>query len=397
MENSRIINFIFTLFLAGLLFVAPFMSWAYDDKKTHPALTAEIIKFYKRSFFEDKLNDMEKEFVIQGSIDEDTGIRWMHHYYDPVFNRGLTLGSNKSVNPNLAFVGGAPLTSQWSSSKEWAQSSPSQSGLTGLMGSLFQGYFSSKDDYSWERGIYEYAWGNKQHGLESLGHVLHLMEDASVPDHTRNDPHPGLENSLASAVTPDVLLNYLGSHDVTNGSPYEGYAIFGRGSLNIAQEIENEKPIIANTLDEYFTRIATYSNNYFFSGDTIIGSPYHSPKIENLEIRTEKLSNDKDYKFGYIKDNQGNSFKIVKITDNVLVNDPYSIKDIDNKIMKEYWTFLSRQAVLHGAGVVKLFFDEVEKEKQTKTLYDKNRSWVSKTYDSFTQAAFGAANLLYIF
>ena len=32
--------------------------------------------------------------------------------------------------------------------------------------------------------------GDKAYGLEALGHVLHLLEDATVPDHTRNDPHP---------------------------------------------------------------------------------------------------------------------------------------------------------------------------------------------------------------
>ena len=41
------------------------------------------------------------------------------------------------------------------------------------------------------------------------------------------------------------------------------------------------------------------------------------------------------------------------------------------------------QAVLHGAGVIKLFLDEAEKEKQIKALYEKNRPWLNKQIDKF--------------
>ena len=34
------------------------------------------------------------------------------------------------------------------------------------------------------------AKGDKEKAMFALGHILHLIEDSSVPDHTRNDPHP---------------------------------------------------------------------------------------------------------------------------------------------------------------------------------------------------------------
>ncbi|MBI3293224.1 MAG: right-handed parallel beta-helix repeat-containing protein [Deltaproteobacteria bacterium] len=44
---------------------------------------------------------------------------------------------------------------------------------------------------------------------------------------------------------------------------------------------------------------------------------------------------------------------------------------------------------------MKLFFDEVAKEQQTKTLYTKNRSWLGKKVDAFKTSIFSVAGILY--
>jgi hypothetical protein len=167
--------------------VSPFFVWGYSDSTTHPALTQEIVDFFNANYPDFTLTNEEKELIIQGSINEDKGARWLHHFYDPVYNRGLVL-EDKDIpdNPELALIAGGA-KSRWKSSKEWARDTELQSGLDGFTAGLFQDYFSGKDDYSWDRAIYEYAWGDKERGLRSLGHILHLLEDASVPDHTRNE------------------------------------------------------------------------------------------------------------------------------------------------------------------------------------------------------------------
>lgn len=43
---------------------------SYDDKTTHPGLTDEMVDFYNSSF-PDKLSVEEKEWIVQGAIDED--------------------------------------------------------------------------------------------------------------------------------------------------------------------------------------------------------------------------------------------------------------------------------------------------------------------------------------
>lgn len=354
MEDNRTVKFIIML-VGGTLLVSPLFVFGYDDKTTHPALTQETIKFFNFSFPENKISNKDSELAIQGSIDEDADIRWLNHFYDPVHNRGFNVAGK-----------------EWMSSKEWAQNTKAQ---TGVLDSAFAGtlksYFSGEDDYSWDRAIYEYAWGDKKRGLGALGHMLHLLQDATVPDHTRNDPHP-----------PILHL----------GSPYESWTKkFNPSTINISI---NEKPILFPNLGNYFDKTAIYSNNNFFSKDTILISDYSNPTI--LEEKTELLSDEVSYRFGFKKDENGSSYKLIRIGREVgKTTKVYSLKDVDNKILTDYWSHLSKQAVLHGAGVIKLFFDEVEKEKQTKILYNKNRSWLGKQIDKFQGGTFKFASALY--
>src|SRR3990167_7087069 len=274
MENHRFVKY-FTILLGGMLFFGiPLFLMAYSDETTHPALTDEIVDHFNRFYPERALSASQKELVKLGSRKEDEETRWLQHFYDPIYNRGLmTLGK------------------EWENSKSWSQNTLAQASEDGVWkdstyGSIFS-LFSSDSDFSWERAIYEYAWGDKNRAMLALGHVLHLLEDASVPDHTRNDPHPHIAELFS----------------ISNASPYEVWTKKFTPD-NLALRI-NESPITLGSLNGYF--------------------------------------------------------------------------DNNDSVLTDYWSRLSKQAVLHGAGAVKLFFDEVEKEKATKTLYNKNRSWLAKT------------------
>ena len=370
MENKKYLKHVLFFIIGWTLLVLPLFTFGYDDKTTHPALTQEIVELFNENFKELKISDEDKEIIIQGSIDEDSGTRWMQHFYDPVYNRGLTLATKEQ---QLAVIGAAfsdptGKSGNYLSSKEWSQNTLAQAVFFKkvLAGSLIS-LFSSENDYSWDRAVYEYAWGDKKRGLLSLGHTLHLVEDASVPDHTRNDPHPPI---------------------LDMGSPYEGWTKkFDRQSLNLDPK---EKPIALPDLNYYFDSLANYSNNNFFSKDTIFSKAYTSPVVRRWQ--KQKLGDGLLYDFGYsatdLKIVAQNASEWKSITSN-----PYFINDPDELILKTYWSLLSKQAVLHGAGVVKLFFDEVEKENQTKTLYNKNRSWLAKQIDKFKN--FSLAGALY--
>src|SRR3989338_2068915 len=106
-----------SVFIGGVIFLASGFLFsgkidAYDDQTTHPDLTREIISFYELSTGK-KLSDEQKQWVIQGSIDEDFAPRWVNHFYDPTLGTGLS-----ATAIGFAYAG--------YSAKNWAQYSSYQ-------------------------------------------------------------------------------------------------------------------------------------------------------------------------------------------------------------------------------------------------------------------------------
>jgi len=89
MENRHFVKVILFTGIGIIILtvsVAVFVANAYDDKTTHPALTDEIVDFYNLSFPNKQLTPQQKEWIVEGSILEDTPPRWINHFYD-FFNK----------------------------------------------------------------------------------------------------------------------------------------------------------------------------------------------------------------------------------------------------------------------------------------------------------------------
>ena len=341
MEIGKYLRFIFVL--TGIIMIPVFSMEAYYDKTTHPALTKEIIELFNYQYPDLKLSGDDFDKVILGSMEEDLNIRPLNHFYDPIHKEGLNgLG--------LSML----------SAKEWSQNTKTQAGFSNLAGIGFtKELFSAGSDYSWERAIYDYVHNDKERALESLGHILHLIQDMSVPPHTRNDDH------------------LTGRDD----SPYEIYTKnFNQENIrDISGILKNEKEILFDNLDSYFDSLANFTNRNFFSKDTLDNEIRGKRFIEPI-IDFEKEDIVLGINFGYKK-----VFKnIYKLTSIETISGKkedvksYSIEVEGDLILQDYWKILSEQAVLHGAGVMKLFFDEVEKEKETLALLEKNKSAFQK-------------------
>jgi hypothetical protein len=339
MENHGLKRIVVHLLLSGIFVITPFFVSAYDNDTTHPALTRKSIELFDHYYSTSTLNSKEANYVVNGSINEDDAPRWLNHFYDPVYERGFTFD-------NLS----------WPSSKLWAGSARLQGGPTEFLAAgVTRGYFTADDDYSWERAIYEYAWGDKRRGLESLGHILHLIQDATVPEHTRNDPHPPIADL---------------------GSPYEEWT-----KIVPPIALKNLKPIIYENLADYFNSVARYSNSKFYSEHTIGSTLYFEP-VGNF-VKTETLSDGKQYLFEHrLEDGQDYHLDMISVAKTWGSENEKTVRDIDHLVLSDYWRLLSRQAVANGAGIIKLFFDDVAKEKETKVLYKKNKSWLSKLLSS---------------
>lgn len=328
----------------GILIFSFNVVFAYEVD-THAYLTDEIIDFYNKNFSENKISDELTPYLIDGSRREDDVPRWMNHFYDPVNNRGLSYDAAIDPAINLG---------TWEKSKNWANNENNQNKLTykvpATIASILSAFeqkklsdVSSETDFTWKKAIEYWIKGEKEKAMFALGHILHLIEDASVPDHTRNDPHP-------------------------NDSSYEKWTskfILENPDDNLAERLRNKKPFVLDDLNSYFDGLATYSNNNFYSKDTIgIQSGYKLPESQY----TQQIG---DYIYGFHKDEDGD-FKLFIKEKNSLFNDisplGENIKIFINKdggdiVIKDYWSRLSVKAVQYGAGAIDLFFKEVEKAK----------------------------------
>ncbi|MBI2451234.1 MAG: lamin tail domain-containing protein, partial [Parcubacteria group bacterium] len=196
----------------------------------------------------------------------------------------------------------------------------------------------------------------------ALGHILHLIEDASVPEHTRDDTH-------------------LGHGSI--GSPYENWAEkWKRDNINLLQNLNNENSLNFNTLEEYFDFIANYSNHNFFSEGTIFDRKYPSPIEESQKIDPES-----SILYGYGKDTINNKiFHLVRydidLASGFIRPTLRMPSDRHNLVLTDYWHLLSKQAILTGTGVVHLFQEQAETAYQQKLQSNIQASFFQKMFSA---------------
>ena len=167
------------------IFLSLTLALAYSDTTTHPDLTREIIDFYELSGGR-KFTEEQKQWIIKGSIDEDAAPRWLNHFYDPIFDRGL--------DTPMLFVNGYS-AKNWGLYSKYQLAKLGQTGTAGVMIAGKSDPSSLPFVFSYEAGIERYARNKEKDAYLTLGHILHLIEDLTVPEHTRNDPHPGGKDS----------------------------------------------------------------------------------------------------------------------------------------------------------------------------------------------------------
>ncbi len=368
-SSKRVILFFFLV-----SFAISGRAYAYSID-THAYLTDEVINFYNKSFSNSPLSEEFRSYLIDGSRREDDIPRWMNHFYDPVNNKGL----------NDAFLG------EWEKSKDWANDSGNQNSLkykvpaviASVLSAVEKGKISeisSETDFTWRRAIEYYANGENEKAFFLLGHIIHLIEDASVPDHTRNDPHPG-------------------------DSPYENWTEqfnLQNKDAGLPTMLAGKNPILLDNLNSYFDGLANYSNNNFYSRDTIGVENYKSPVLdyvkklggyyyafkEDVDTRDYPLFVYKTYSTGLIFSN--NNAVTIQLTD-------------EDEVVRSYWSRLSAKAVQYGAGVINLFFKEAEaaknnpdfsKKSERKSLIASLASGAQSVMSVITGAAQKAAGAL---
>lgn len=341
MEDKRYINIqkwmllgASTILLLWSIFYG-FSVQAYSPESTHPALTKETVEFYS-AISGRKLEEKFIKKLTEGSADEDTLPRPVNHFYDPIYQKAWSATLVSGVPDEIVqFVSAIVLSKREPlTSKEWAYNSEEQKKY----------YLLYHEDKSWWKALYEYEQGNYSEAFYTLGFIMHLLQDAASPAHTRDDSHPPFDNES------DPLEKWAHMYTTSN-------------KLNVAQELISKNIEIPKfeSLDEIFDYTAKYSNRYFFSEDTIFERSYAFPKVSFYQ--RERGSDGAYYMYGYFEVGD-NIYKILKIADVRDGKAVYSVNDMF--VMADYWARLSRRTVLAGAGLLDLFLREGEKAKMGK-------------------------------
>jgi parallel beta-helix repeat protein len=323
-----------------LLFVYKF-SFSYSPYNTHPALTEEMAEFFnfKAAGRESGIGEQEIKWLKLGSVREDKAPRWINHFYDPVHKTGWSgkhfgsLPEEEGLSKGAGMAPRRPLASiEWAVSQEFQSSYGRQHG-----------------NQTWQKAIKSYLGGDRKSAFIALGHILHLIEDLSVPDHARDDTHAGIYGDP--------------------GSPYEEYAknYANYNKLDIAEDLISEGGDFFDFSDlgSAFEYLADYSNKNFFSEDTISNEEFEEPNISKLKIIKRNKINyffDQNFDLYLAKINKDEGF----IRRN---KKPYTTDD-KSFVLPSYRSHLFPQAVLAGASVINLFFKEAEKHKRNPELLE---------------------------
>lgn len=208
------------------------------------------------------------QLLAMGAKAEDDGWRCLNHFYNPVWSSVFNYPyAPAEVRAQLGGLHDKDVIGEWFSlhkgkaSMRWASN-------------------DSENDYSWEKARdywYNALTQQEKDSREkyigetfySLGHVMHLIQDASVPVHARNDAHPRkapYESWVKDNLSYKLLDGYVTAQGITGGIDYK-------------QLVADQKPVIEDFFDAEprggdFSNttskgMAEFTNFNFYSYDTV--------------------------------------------------------------------------------------------------------------------------------
>ena len=303
---------LFIIFVIGINLALVRQVYCYDTNVAHPGIADLAVKLYNKNNTE-KISAEQMAWIKQGSIDEDTPTRWVNHFYDPVYDRGLW------------FLG------QHDSAKVWSKDSSEQQ------------WFSAGDN-SWQRAINDFQANKYEQAYKELGHNIHLVSDMLVPAHTRDSIH---------VIPPDS---------------YEQYVKNNWDTVKPDVKVINNQYATKTSLEDIFDEAAKYSNNNFYSDSTI-----EDRKYKIIDTKTEIVNADgKDVTLYKTADNNQNLFfdrNVYGWQDVLNGNVKKDITVKNSLVLSSYASHLLPKAVGYSANTIKLFLDETKKNQKEKVPF----------------------------
>jgi len=278
--------------------------FSYDTNVAHPNIAELAAKLYNQTYPDKQLTKQQITWIKQGTIDEDSPTRWLNHFYDPINNRGIFFLQRQL------------------SAKAWYNNQSAQRSF-------------ALGDYTWNTALTDFNNKNEEQAFKGLGHVLHILADMTVPAHTRDDSHP-------------------------SGDSYEQFL---KKHWDQIAKLLKYSYLSVNNLNDIVDELANYSNNNFYSDDTIKDGKYNILQIS--DSKTMQDSSGDYYVYNFI-----NGYKIFASEDDLdwqlrLKNRKHKGNFVDDSIiLTDYAQLLLPKAIGYSAGAIKLFFDEAEKHQE---------------------------------
>src|SRR3989338_8498507 len=306
-----------------------------------------------------KLTETKKvwEWIKLGGSSED----------EPFYTRSFNHFHNPLLSWDQAGFGGT-----FKSAILWAQDQ-------GSFGSLFGGNYSWKAvrDYYY-LGLTSSTKTEREKNLadtfRGLGQLMHLVEDMSVPAHTRNDAHVigyHYEKAVEKIRTSgDETMKKIYNDAVANPITFDPSILVLASNplapIPIAKIFDTDKydeSTAVSTLPSGTTfGLAEYTNANFFSEETIFKGFSHPAKENTNAVLTEQQAKDgKLDKIWYIYKNGDTSGKRLAAYSYFWINSGFIPKtewlyNLDDNVYSDYASLLLPRAVGYSAGLINYFF-----------------------------------------
>ncbi|MFA5878063.1 MAG: lamin tail domain-containing protein [Candidatus Staskawiczbacteria bacterium] len=334
-----LVIFLVSSIVISSIFVFASPAEAYGNKITHPNLTRAIAELYN-AIYDPDLTQSQIDLLARGSADEDTPPRWINHFYDPTTGRewlGKRLeGVSEETVRNIAKIA---FNKEPISALGWVNNQKVQNDQ----------YSDYQGNRAFDSAVLYYSNNETDEAYYSLGYVLHAIEDMAVPAHTRQDTH-------FDVPVPGVFEQLTGA-EFDEGEPYEKWAEqYGNISSELIDNLRKDYQPICSSLESCLIYLANYSNNSFFSQDSILDGEYQNPLIARYVVLGDRA-------FAYSQED--NLLFIAEV-------DPITHKQtgriVDNG---KYWDQLPPKAILAGVETLKYFHDQAEKAKNNEITVEK--------------------------
>ncbi len=303
-----------------------------------------------------------------GEKEDSPASRTIYHFHDPTKELGI-----------------AGLLDSDQSAVRWAQQQSDNF--------LFGGKYSWQDArLFYYNALTATSTENRDESLanafRSIGQVMHLLQDMSVPEHVRDDPH--ILNTLIGGWTSYSCYEKYVRTKVTTAGDFPDFTDNWFGNIRFydpttlisPSAFVSAAPIpIANLFDRHAlggffglpddptSGLAEYTNLNYFSDDTVLSEEYTYPRIEDLEfvaaIPTQISGATAPRR--YLKVSDGTAFEKVqrlatasRYYDSLMENYPdETIKYrwvLDDDCYQNYAQFLIPRAMGYASSIPSYFF-----------------------------------------